>query len=130
VGRESHHRRADSVIQLAGASISNTPLDVKVKDIERDMDRLGQRISSTAATTELDSLKIFEQHRPFMYLETPLERFLTPGSSDPSYFSRPTLAHMGVQYGSMEGAKERSDIARGHVKAIRDKAQSQDISSR
>ncbi|KAL4879588.1 hypothetical protein BJY04DRAFT_219930 [Aspergillus karnatakaensis] len=118
------------VYSQLGASISDAPPNTKDKDIERQMDRLDQRISSAAATTDLESLKVFEQQRPFMYLETPVERFLTPGSSDPSYFSRPTLAHIGLRFGNMEGAKERADMARAHVKAIRDRDQAQDTSSR
>ncbi|KAL4921774.1 hypothetical protein BDW62DRAFT_96173 [Aspergillus aurantiobrunneus] len=106
------------------ASLSDMHLGAGDTDIERDMDRLDQRIRTTptAATTNRDNLKILERQRPFMYLETPQERFLTPGSSDPSYFSRPAMAHMGIQYGSMEGRKQREDVARGHLEAIRDNA--------
>ncbi|KAL2835085.1 hypothetical protein BDW59DRAFT_3045 [Aspergillus cavernicola] len=105
-------------------SISNMHVHGGDNTIERDTDPLDQRlqIPSTAAATDLDNTKLFKQQRPFMFLESPLERFLTPGSSDPTYFSRPALAHMGVQYGSMEGLKERSDITRGHVKKVRDRA--------
>ncbi|KAL4779387.1 hypothetical protein BJX76DRAFT_91072 [Aspergillus varians] len=107
-----------------GIFLTDLHLHAGDTDIERDMDRLDQRIrtSSTAATTDMEHLELFEQQRPFMYLESPLERFLTPGSSDPSYFSRPTLAYVGIQYGSMEGSKERADMVRDHVEATKDKA--------
>ncbi|RDW86715.1 uncharacterized protein DSM5745_03357 [Aspergillus mulundensis] len=93
--------------------------------IERDMDlsTQGVRIPSIAATTTTDPFKIFEDgQRPFMCLESPLERYLTPGSSEPSYFSRSALAQVGLQYGDMEGKRERADIARGHLETVRDNA--------
>ncbi|KAL4949041.1 hypothetical protein BDW69DRAFT_175247 [Aspergillus filifer] len=81
------------------------------------------QIPSTTTSTDFKPLKIFEhQHRSLMYPESPLERFLTPGSSDPSYFSRTTLAHVGLQFGSMEARKKRSDSAKGHVEAVKENA--------
>lgn len=102
--------------------MSKTLADMQLKagdvDIDDYLDCLeqGMRSSSTAATTEADHLKMFEHQRPFMYIETPLERYLTPGSSDPSYISRPTLANMGFRY----GAKKSTDMTRDHVKATKE----------
>ncbi|KAL4988313.1 hypothetical protein BDW68DRAFT_177037 [Aspergillus falconensis] len=74
--------------------------------------------------TDVDSPKVIKLQapRPFMCLESPLERYLTPGSSEPSHFSRSALAHVGLQYGDMEGKRERAEIARGHVEVARDNA--------
>ncbi|KAL4901358.1 hypothetical protein BDW74DRAFT_181929 [Aspergillus multicolor] len=96
--------------------------------VERDIGRptQGVRLPSTDATTTTgtDPFKIFEGdgQRPFMCLESPLERYLTPGSSEPSYFSRSALAQVGLQYGDMEGKRERAHIARGHAETVRDNA--------
>ncbi|KAI9376300.1 hypothetical protein BJX61DRAFT_538998 [Aspergillus egyptiacus] len=105
-------------------SMTEVHLHVCDTNIERDMNLLDQgiQLSSTVASTDLESTKLFKQQRPFMFLHSPLDRFLTPGSSDPSYFSRPALAQMGIRYGSMEGSKERSEIALGHVRAVQDRA--------
>lgn len=95
-------------------------MQLKAGDVDIDdyLDCLeqGMRSSFTAATADADYLKMFEQQRPFMYIETPLERYLTPGSSDPCYFSRPTLANMGFRY----GAKRSTDMTRDHVKATKE----------
>ncbi|KAL4926944.1 uncharacterized protein BDV17DRAFT_138918 [Aspergillus undulatus] len=101
----------------AGASNANS-------HIEQEMERIGEgvKLSSSTGPTGGGPLKIFEQQRPLTYLESPLERYLTPGSSDPSYFSRPTMAHGGSQYGSMEGRKERRDMVRGHVEVVKENA--------
>ncbi|KAL4996396.1 hypothetical protein BDV10DRAFT_187189 [Aspergillus recurvatus] len=57
--------------------------------------------------TDVDSSHVIKVQtpRPFMCLESPLERYLTPGSSEPSHFSRSALAHVGLQYGDMRGKK-------------------------
>ncbi|KAL3482492.1 hypothetical protein BJX99DRAFT_252745 [Aspergillus californicus] len=112
------------------ASTFGNPVPASKASIERGMNLLdqGKMVSSTAPTTDVEGCK---QQRPFMFLASPLDRFLTPGSSDPSYFSRPALAHMGIRYGGMEGAKERSDIARGHVEMIKERARcARDTSSK
>ncbi|KAL3430488.1 hypothetical protein BDV09DRAFT_189246 [Aspergillus tetrazonus] len=95
---------------------------------ERDMAMFVQSARSLPTVdttrTDVDSSKVIEVEtsRPFMCLESPLERYLTPGSSEPSHFSRSALAHVGLQYGDMEGKKERAEIARGHVEVARDNA--------
>ncbi|KAL6240173.1 hypothetical protein BDW75DRAFT_235994 [Aspergillus navahoensis] len=84
------------------------------------------RAIPTAETTrtDVDSSQVIKAQTPrlFMCLESPLERYLTPGSSEPSHFSRSALALMGLQYGDMEGKRERAEIARGHVEVARDNA--------
>ncbi|PTU17523.1 hypothetical protein P175DRAFT_0504818 [Aspergillus ochraceoroseus IBT 24754] len=105
------------------ASVAN--MQTEGTNMELDLGHIDQQISAATTTGKLDqtvgSLKLFEQ-RPSACLETPLERFLTPGSSDPSYFHQPALAHMGIQFGSMEGAAERRDIARANAEVARDRA--------
>jgi hypothetical protein len=96
--------------------------------VERDMAMFVQSARSLPTEdtkrTDVDSSKVIEVEtsRPFMCLESPLERYLTPGSSEPSHFSRSALAHVGLQYGDMEGKKERAEMARGHVEVARDNA--------
>lgn len=116
IAEEQTHRSSSRMSK----TLSGMQLRAGDADIDDYLDCLeqGMRSSFTAATTDADHLKMFEQQRPFMYIETPLERFLTPGSSDPSYFSRPTLANMGFRY----EAKERTDLVCGHVKATDEKA--------
>ncbi|PYI02069.1 hypothetical protein BO78DRAFT_287188, partial [Aspergillus sclerotiicarbonarius CBS 121057] len=68
----------------------------------------------------ISSLKLFEHtHHQTMHQETPLERFLTPGYSDPCYVVKPALAGMGVQFGSLEGGEERRKMARDNVEVVR-----------
>ncbi|KAL4765544.1 uncharacterized protein BDW70DRAFT_65162 [Aspergillus foveolatus] len=102
--------------------------DATYLNVERDMDIFVQPARSLppvdTTRTDVDSSKVIEVDvsRPFMCLESPLERYLTPGSSEPSHFSRSALAHVGLQFGDMEGKKERAEIARGHVEVARDNA--------
>lgn len=124
---------AEEQIHPSSSRMNKSLSDMQLRAGDADIDdylaclEQGMRSSFTAATTDADHLKMFEQQRPFMYIETPLERFLTPGSSDPSYFSRPTLANMGFRY----EAKERTDLVPGHVKATNEKAlRTPDTSSR
>ncbi len=115
---------AEEETHRSSSRMSKTLFDMQLQAGDADIDdyleclEQGMRSSFTAATTDADHLKMFEQQRPFMYIEAPLERFLTPGSSDPSYFSRPTLANMGFRY----EAKERTDMVRDHGKATKEKA--------
>ncbi|KAL4980582.1 hypothetical protein BDW66DRAFT_147016 [Aspergillus desertorum] len=106
------------------------PTGDKVIDpnIECDMAIFAQpaRSHRTADTTrtDVDSSQLIKVQtpRPFMCLESPLERYLTPGSSEPNHFSRLALAHVELRYGDMEGKRERAEIARGHVEVVRDNA--------
>ncbi|KAL4960747.1 uncharacterized protein BDV14DRAFT_136919 [Aspergillus stella-maris] len=110
-----------------GTTLSAMHLEAEptTKTTEYKTDQLSEQcqIPSTTTSTDFKPLKIFEQQQRFlMYPESPLERFFTPGSSDPSYFSRTTLAHVGLQFGSMESRKERVDMAKGHVEAAKENA--------
>lgn len=72
------------------------------------------------------SIKLFE-HGQDQYLESPLERFLTPdGSSDPQYFARPALERLGTHFDRAQGVVERQQMAKNNAKsAARTKAKAQ-----
>ncbi|RAL02906.1 uncharacterized protein BO80DRAFT_423357 [Aspergillus ibericus CBS 121593] len=96
--------------QLA-LSLSNLP------PINIDIDADLQHITDLPHSP---SLKLFEHtHHQTMHQETPLERFLTPGYSDPCYVVKSALAGMGVQFGSLEGGEARRKMARENVEVVR-----------
>ncbi|OOG00193.1 hypothetical protein ASPCADRAFT_127062 [Aspergillus carbonarius ITEM 5010] len=87
-------------------------------DIDIDL----QPISNLPHASALPPFKLFEHtytHHQTMHQETPLERFLTPGYSDPCYVIKPALADMGVQFGSLEGGEKRRRMARANVEVVR-----------
>ncbi|PWY70396.1 hypothetical protein BO94DRAFT_590306 [Aspergillus sclerotioniger CBS 115572] len=101
--------------QLA-QSLSNPP--PTNMDIDTDL----QNISNLSHDSALSPFKLFEHtytHHQTVYQETPLERFLTPGYSDPCYVVKSALADMGVQFGSLEGGEKRKKIARANVEVVR-----------
>ncbi|PYH47909.1 uncharacterized protein BP01DRAFT_421593 [Aspergillus saccharolyticus JOP 1030-1] len=65
------------------------------------------------------SLKLFENMGSLgqgsIRHERPLERFLTPGYSDPCFYTKPALAQIGVKLGSMEDKEKRKQLARENV---------------
>ena len=77
--------------------------------------------------SQLDiSLKLF-MPKPSGELEAPVERFLTPGFSDPIYFARPTLASINTPFGDAEAMVEREKMAKWNVKQVmRSKQTNQD----
>lgn len=84
------------------------------EDILLDIERL-----TTDTTLMPDaSLRIFEPPQG-MCLESPLERFLTPGEcSTPSYFAGPALEQMGFRMGNMNGKYARKQRARENVRLV------------
>lgn len=72
------------------------------------------------------SIKLFE-HGQEQYLESPLERFLTPdGSSDPRYFARPALECLETHFDKAQGVAERQQMAKNNAKSVaRTKAKAQ-----
>lgn len=65
-----------------------------------------------------DNLKLF---RPTQkeHIDDPIQRFLTPGSSEPSLFARPALNALNMSIGSMEGIEERERVARANADDVR-----------
>ncbi|GLA62605.1 hypothetical protein AtubIFM55763_008778 [Aspergillus tubingensis] len=52
----------------------------------------------------------------------PLERFLTPGHSDPYYIVERALEELGIPFGSVESGEVRRNMARENVDAAREAA--------
>ncbi|GKZ17148.1 hypothetical protein AbraIFM66951_006835 [Aspergillus brasiliensis] len=48
----------------------------------------------------------------------PLERFLTPGSSDPYYIVERALEELGIPFGSLDSAEVRRAVARENADAV------------
>lgn len=95
---------------------------------------LNKRPSSSEAASERDAqtrqekqeensdlLKLFER-RQESFQETPMERFLTPGCSDPSYFARPALAKMGTPFGDSQTKEVRMMSAKADVEKAEEMA--------
>lgn len=84
------------------------------EDIALDIERL-----TTDTTLMPDaSLKVFEPAQG-MSLESPLERFLTPGGcSAPSYFVGSAMQQIGFRLGNMNEKYERKRIARENVALV------------
>ncbi|PYH68968.1 uncharacterized protein BO88DRAFT_415523 [Aspergillus vadensis CBS 113365] len=52
----------------------------------------------------------------------PLERFLTPGHSDPYYIVERALEELGIPFGSLESGEVRRNVAKENVDAAREAA--------
>lgn len=50
----------------------------------------------------------------------PLERFLTPGYSDPYYIVERALEELGIPFGNLESGEMRRNMARENVDAVRE----------
>ncbi|RAL12264.1 uncharacterized protein BO97DRAFT_452149 [Aspergillus homomorphus CBS 101889] len=79
--------------------------------------------SASSANNQLpSSLKLFENKiamdQKSINRETPLERFLTPGYSDPCFYAKPALANAGIQPGTSEGREKRKQMAKENVELV------------
>ncbi|PWY68272.1 hypothetical protein BO83DRAFT_439167 [Aspergillus eucalypticola CBS 122712] len=59
----------------------------------------------------------------------PLERFLTPGYSDPYYIVERALEELGIPFGSLESGDVRRNMARDNVDAARETAMGMGVNS-
>ncbi|OJJ99420.1 hypothetical protein ASPACDRAFT_44083 [Aspergillus aculeatus ATCC 16872] len=111
------------------------PTAVADHDIESDVEQLPQvdyasstkqrpdaRFTVSSDNQVCASLKLFESKvaldQTNIRHETPLERFLTPGYSDPCFYAQPALAQAGIQLGSLEGKEKRKRMARENVERV------------
>ncbi|RAH66459.1 uncharacterized protein BO66DRAFT_442030 [Aspergillus aculeatinus CBS 121060] len=117
-----------------GVSLCEPPA-VANHDIESGMKQLLQvdyssstkqqpsaRLAASSDNQVSASLKLFESKvaldQTNIRHETPLERFLTPGYSDPCFYAQPALAQAGIQLGSLEGKEKRKRMARENVEHV------------
>ncbi|RAH83778.1 hypothetical protein BO86DRAFT_34517 [Aspergillus japonicus CBS 114.51] len=117
-----------------GVSLCEPPA-VAHHDIESDLEQLRQvdyasttkqqpnvRFAASSKNQVSASLKLFESKvaldQTNIRHETPLERFLTPGYSDPCFYAQPALAQAGIQLGSLEGKEKRKRMARENVERV------------
>ncbi|RAK78586.1 uncharacterized protein BO72DRAFT_506855 [Aspergillus fijiensis CBS 313.89] len=117
-----------------GVSLCEPPA-VANHDIESGMEQLLQvdyssstkqqpsaRLAASSDNQVPASLKLFESKvaldQTNIRHETPLERFLTPGYSDPCFYAQPALAQAGIQLGSLEGKEKRKRMARENVERV------------
>lgn len=66
-----------------------------------------------------NSLKLFSLAEK-ENIDDPVQRFLTPGSSDPPLFAKPALNALNISFGSMETVETREQMARANVDAVRE----------
>ncbi|KAA8645963.1 hypothetical protein EYZ11_010081 [Aspergillus tanneri] len=95
------------------------------EDLDADMMQLDQRLTALTSNADMEemmmSLNLFEQPEG-LCLESPLERYLTPGGCEnPSVFVRPALVEMGVQFGGTHGLDERLIKAKENVDFTKEK---------
>lgn len=73
----------------------------------------------TTCPQQLDnSLKLFSREGKER-IDDPVQRFLTPGSSEPRLFAKPALKESNIPFGSMETVEAREQMARANVEALR-----------
>jgi hypothetical protein len=66
-----------------------------------------------------NSLKLFMPKSSGKLATPVLERFLTPGFSDPAWFARLTLASINTPFGDAEAMGEREQMAKLNVERLR-----------
>lgn len=126
-----HKLNAQLALNISNSNTTNPTKNTDI-DIDADIQRITNVLSSLPPNDPLFSrFKLLED---ILSTQThnrqenddsnpiPLERFLTPGHSDPYYIVERALEELGVPFGSLESGEVRRNVARENVDAAREAA--------
>lgn len=103
---------------------AKSQLEDKSTSLQLSAEYLNQQTTTNLAVESSDpnqldsSLKLFMPTCKGQLEETPAERFLTPGFSDPPCFAKLTLASINTPFGDAEAMREREQMAKQNVKLV------------
>ncbi|XRM37593.1 hypothetical protein ABZX51_001058 [Aspergillus tubingensis] len=126
-----HKLNAQLALSISSSNTANPTKDTDI-DIDADIQHITNVLSSLPPHDPIFSrFKLLED---ILSTQThnrqenddsnpiPLERFLTPGHSDPYYIVERALEELGVPFGSLESGEVRRNVARENVEAAREAA--------
>ncbi|GLA82939.1 hypothetical protein AtubIFM56815_007130 [Aspergillus tubingensis] len=126
-----HKLNAQLALNISSSNTTNPTKNTDI-DIDADIQHITNVLSSLPPhdplfsrfklledilSTQTHNLQEHDDSNPI-----PLERFLTPGHSDPYYIVERALEELGVPFGGLEGGEIRRNVGRENVDAAREAA--------